>query len=92
MRLLSALPGLEAAAELGSDAFRADDLARLGRIRLGEGPHLELIHVPIAAVFAPAWPVLAHGALGVLLVHANPVSGAEERGSGSLSSIPADFG
>ena len=79
MRLLSALPGLEPAPELGSDAFRADDLARLGRIRLGEGPHLELIHVPIAEVFAPAWPVLTHGALGVLLVHANPVAAAEER-------------
>jgi hypothetical protein len=77
MRLLASLPGLEPALEQGS--FGPDDLAPLGRLRLGEGPHLELIQVPIAAVFAPLWPLAAHRALGVLLVHTHPAPEAEVR-------------
>ena len=51
----------------------------LARIRLGEGPHLDLIQAPIAESFAPLWPVLAHRALGILLVHAHPIPEAEAR-------------
>ena len=79
MRLLGTLPGLEPAPELEAGRVSPDDLLRLGRLRLGEGPHLELFQVPIAEAFAPAWPVLAHGALGVLLVQAHPVSASEAR-------------
>jgi len=79
MRLLGALPGLEPAAELEAGSLGPDDLVPLGRLRLGEGPHLELLQMPIAEVFAPAWPVLTHGALGVLLVQSNPVSRSEAR-------------
>jgi len=79
LRLLAALPGLEPAAELEQGRLGPDDLAPLGRLRLGEGPHLELIQVPIAQAFAPVWPLLAHRALGVLLVHTNPVPQAEAR-------------
>ena len=79
MRLLAALPGLEPAADLEQGRLGPDDLAPLGRLRLGEGPHLELIQIPIAEAFAPVWPVLTHRALGVLLVHTHPVLQAEAR-------------
>jgi hypothetical protein len=79
MRLLAALPGLEPAAALEQGRLGPEDLAPLGRLRLGEGPHLELVQAPIAERFAPLWPLLAHRALGVLLVHTHPVPDAEAR-------------
>lgn len=79
MRLLASLPGLEPAPALEQGSLGPDDLVLLGRLRLGEGPHLELIQVPIAAVFAPLWPLAAHRALGVLLVHTHPAPEAEVR-------------
>jgi CheY-like chemotaxis protein len=78
MRLLAALPGLEPGEEEGA-GLGTDGLASLGRLRLAEGLHLELIQVPTGPDFAPLWPVLAHRALGTLLVHTHPVPEAEAR-------------
>jgi len=79
LRLLGTLPGLEPDPALEQGRLGADDLAPLGRLRLGEGPHLELVHLPIAERCAPLWPLVAHRALGVLLLHAHPVPQAEAR-------------
>jgi hypothetical protein len=79
LRLLATLPGFEPAPPLEQGRLGPDELVPLARLRLGEGPHLELIQAPIAESFAPLWPVLAHRALGILLVHAHPVPEAEAR-------------
>ncbi len=79
LRLLGTLPGFEPAPALEKGRLGPDELVPLARLRLGEGPHLDLIQAPIAASFAPLWPVLAHRALGILLVHAHPIPEAEAR-------------
>jgi CheY-like chemotaxis protein len=79
LRMLSALPGYAAAPRVESGSFGADDVLQLASLRLGDGPSLDLIQAPCDETFAPAWPMLAHGALGVLLVHTHPVADAEAR-------------
>ena len=79
LQLLTPLPGFSLAPVAESGALAAEDLVRVGALRLGDGPSVELFHVPIDESFAPAWPALAYGALGVLLVHSHPVAEAEAR-------------
>jgi CheY-like chemotaxis protein len=79
LRLLAPLPGFEVSAEAESGAFGEGDLVRLARLRLGDGPWVDIFHVPVGETFAPAWRTLAYGALGVLLVHTHPVAKAEVR-------------
>ncbi len=79
LQLLAPLPGFELAPIVETGALAADDIATLATLRLGDGPSIDILHVPTADFIAPAWPALAHGALGVLLVHTHPVAGAEAR-------------
>jgi hypothetical protein len=79
LRLLAPLPGFEVSPEVEAGALGADDVVRLARLRLGDGPWVDVVHVPIREPFAPAWRMLAYGALGVLLVHTHPVAEAEAR-------------
>jgi CheY-like chemotaxis protein len=79
LRLLGTLPGFAPSAALEAGAVGPDDLLPLARLQLGDGPHLDWLHVPVEESFAPVWPLLAHGALGVLLVHTHPVADAEAR-------------
>ena len=79
LRLLAPLPGFEVSPEVEAGALGADDVVRLARLRLGDGPWVDVVHVPIRDPFAPAWRMLAYGALGVLLVHTHPVAEAEAR-------------
>src|SRR5262249_19204686 len=74
LALLAPLPGFEVASVVEAGALGADDVAPVGRLRLGDGPSVDLVHAPIREEFAPAWRTLAYGALGVLLVHAHPVA------------------
>jgi CheY-like chemotaxis protein len=79
LRLLAPLPGFSVAPRVEDGALRAVDLDVLAELRFAEGPRVEVLHVPIEAAFAPAWPAIAHGALGALLVHSHPVAEAELR-------------
>lgn len=79
LRLLAPLPGFELAPVVEAGALGADDVTRLARLRLGDGPSVDILHAPIREPFAPAWRTLAYGALGVLLVHTHPVAEAEAR-------------
>ena len=79
LQLLAPLPGFSVSALVQDRSFRASDLAVLAELRLSEAASVDLVHVPIGEAFAPAWPAVAHGALGVLLVHSHPVGDAELR-------------
>jgi CheY-like chemotaxis protein len=79
LRLLAPLPGFELSPLVEAGGLGADDVTRLARLRLGDGPSVDILHAPIREQFAPAWRMLAYGALGVLLVHTHPVAEAEAR-------------
>jgi CheY-like chemotaxis protein len=79
LRLLAPLPGFEVSPEIEAGALGPDDVVRLARLRLGDGPWVDIFHVPTREPFAPAWRMLAYGALGVLLVHTHPAADAEAR-------------
>jgi CheY-like chemotaxis protein len=86
VRALEQLPGVTSAASDGRP-IRHDDLAPLVRLGVADGLAIDLVHVPAAAEFAPIWPTLAHGALGLLLLHVLPVSESELR----LRALAEDF-
>ncbi len=74
MQLLSGLPGME----IGSDGpVKSNDIVELGHLEAGEGLGIDWIHLPTDPAFAPAWPVMAHGALGTLLLLSQPAAEAE---------------
>ncbi len=79
LRLLAPLPGFEVAPVIEAGGLGADDVKHVARLRLGDGPSVDIIHAPWREPFAPAWRTLAYGALGVLLVHTHPVAEAEAR-------------
>jgi CheY-like chemotaxis protein len=68
VRLLSGLPGMSLAAPFERGSFSPEDVASVGRLVVGDGLGIELLHVPSAPAFAPVWPLAAHGALGALLL------------------------
>lgn len=79
LRLLCALPGMEATDVAESGDVHPDDVAELGHLAVGEGLGIDLLHVPTSEAYAPTWPVLAHGALGTLLLLSQPVDEAQAR-------------
>ena len=72
VRLLAGLPGMRVDSAFQDGRLDASDLAPVGRLRVDESLGIELIHVPVDEAFAPAWPALAQGALGTLLLMARP--------------------
>jgi len=67
-RLLTALPGMHLQPRFQRGEFHENDVEPLGRLAVGDGLGIRLLHVPADPVFAPAWPVLAHGSLGTLFL------------------------
>ncbi len=67
-RLLGGLPGMDLEPPFQTGGFRADDVTPLGRLAVGDGLALDLIHVPGDEAFAPLWAAAAQGALGTLLL------------------------
>jgi hypothetical protein len=59
--------------------FSCQDLETAGRLHVGDGIGIQLIHLPADACFAPIWPVVAHGALGTLFLMSGSVREAEDR-------------
>jgi ActR/RegA family two-component response regulator len=68
VRLLGGLPGMTLAAPFERGTFAPDDVAPVGRLGVGEGLGIELLHVPGAARFAPIWPLASHRALGAMVL------------------------
>jgi hypothetical protein len=79
LQLLAPLPGFSLSSLVEGGALGEEDLVLVAELRLGDGPSVEILHVPITESLAPAWPAIAFGALGVLLVHSHPVGDAEAR-------------
>ncbi len=77
LRLLAGLPGVELEGRFASGRFGANDLGRMGRLRLDAELGIELVHVPTAAMAAPLWPLAAHGALATLVLLAGDPAAAE---------------
>jgi CheY-like chemotaxis protein len=67
--LVGALPG----ATLSAPGGAAPTVALLGRIAVDDDLGVEWLSAPASPRFAPAWPVAAHGAIGVLFAHAGGI-------------------
>jgi len=72
--LVGSLPGATLAAPSGA----APTVALLGRIAVDEDLGVEWLVAPASPRFAPAWPVAAHGAIGILFAHAGSVEESVE--------------
>lgn len=72
VRLLEGLPGLHVPEPFAEGRIAHADLATAARIAVGGEAGLELIQVPARPADAPLWPLVAHGALGTILL----ISGA----------------
>lgn len=77
-RQLAVLPGMELEEPFRGGSARPDDLLPVGRLAVDPEHSIQLVHVPSEAVFAPLWPVAAHGALGALILLSDPVDRVEE--------------
>jgi CheY-like chemotaxis protein len=77
VRALEQLPGATRSQPPDSRPIASADLAPLVRLSVADGLAIELVHVPASPLYAPLWPAAAHGALGLLLLHASPVSDSE---------------
>jgi CheY-like chemotaxis protein len=86
-RLLAHLPGVEIEARFTTGTAAPDDLTRVGRIAIESDLGIELLHVPVAARFAPLWPLAGHGALGALFLLAGPASRAIEAVRATLATL-----
>ena len=78
-RLLAGLPGMELDPRAQRRGLDGDDVVEIGRLSVGDGLGIRLLHLPISQAMAPTWPVLAHGALGTLLLLAAPIDANEMR-------------
>jgi CheY-like chemotaxis protein len=78
LEALSACTGFARRRSLPLEASPLDSFGTLGEIRLGEGLALRLVAVSPEEGFAPLWDVVAHGALGSLVVLDAPVDAACE--------------
>jgi len=67
------------AEEFRGGRYSAEDLLPLGRLSVDPTLAIQLVHVPVGAAYAPIWPVVAHGALGSLVVLSSGERDAEER-------------
>ena len=79
LRLLTTLPGMEPTEVGDRGNVHPDDIVELGHLVVGDGLGIDILHVPTSTTFAAAWPVLAHGALGTLLLLSEPVAEAEAK-------------
>ncbi len=79
LRTLEQLPGVERASPPDAPPLGPGDLAPLARLRVADGVTIDLMHVPASPLYAPLWPMVAHGALGLLLLHVTPVGDSEVR-------------
>jgi CheY-like chemotaxis protein len=77
VRALEQLPGVTRSRAPDTRPLASGDLAPLVRLSVAEGLAIELVHVPASPRYAPLWPAVAHGALGLLLLHVSPVSASE---------------
>jgi CheY-like chemotaxis protein len=77
LRALEALPGVERIGAGLGESVATDTLAPLVRLSVADGLAIEVLHVPAGRLFAPLWPALAHGALGIVQLLASPVAQAE---------------
>jgi CheY-like chemotaxis protein len=77
LRALEQLPGTTRVAPPDAPPVASGDLAPLARLAVAEGLAIEIVHLPASPVYAPLWPVAAHGALGLVLLHVSPVSASE---------------
>jgi hypothetical protein len=82
--LLAHLPGVESAPHGVAPGI----WPRL-RIPVDGEAAIELIEVPSAARFAPAWPIAVHGALAALFVHAGGVAASVDALRGAVEQVSA---
>ncbi len=78
--LLGALVQLPGVALVGASTLgvpRRGDFVPLATLAVAEQLSIELVQLPASKQYAPLWPTAAHGALGLLLLHASPVSESE---------------
>jgi CheY-like chemotaxis protein len=78
LEALSACPGFARRRSLPLEASPLDSFGTLGEIRPVDGLALRLVAVSPDEGFAPLWDVVAHGALGTLVVLDPPVEAACE--------------
>jgi hypothetical protein len=81
------LPGAMRAGGADERPVASADLAALATLSVADGLAIELIHVPASPLYAPLWPTLAHGALGLVLLHVLPVATSE----GQLRAVAEAF-
>lgn len=79
VRAFEQLPGAERSQPLEARPVASHDLAPLLRLSVADGLAIELFHVPASPVYAPLWPTVAHGALGLVLLHVMPIGESETR-------------
>lgn len=73
-RAVGRLPGVSLDDAARAGAIPPDVVTSLGRIAVDNECGIEFIQVPVEQRFAPLWPTAAHGAVGVLLLLAGPLS------------------
>lgn len=72
--LVGSLPGASLLAPSGG----APAVTPLGRIAVDDDLGVEWLSAPPAARFAPAWPLAAHGAIGILFAHSGSIEESVE--------------
>jgi hypothetical protein len=78
-RRLQELPGVELDARAAAGAFEEEDLLVLGRVAVDDDLGIQLVHLPVGPELAPFWATAGYGALGSLLLLADPVGAAVAR-------------
>jgi len=73
-RVMNRLPGVELTEAALAGEVPEDEIVSLGRMAVDTAVGLEFIRVPVGKDFRPLWPLVAHGALGVLLLLLGPLS------------------
>jgi len=74
-KLIGGVPGLE---RRESVIPSPDDLIGIGRLAVDSDVGIEFVHLPVGDRFAPLWPVVGHGAPGVLVPIAVPITRSAE--------------
>lgn len=73
-RAVGRLPGVALNETAAAGEVPPDVVASLGRIAVDSESGLEFVQVPVGKRYAPLWPTAAHGAIGILLLLAGPLS------------------
>jgi len=74
VRLLRRLDGVRLEGAFAGGTFSPLDLTTLARVPLDGELGIELVHVPADPLYAPLWPLAAHGALGSVALLEGPVA------------------